>query len=125
MRSPPTASSTAAAIAKTPGSPLETTATRLWSEPGGPHYGSPDKDPEVRLRTLADAGRLSIPFTTGLLVGGVAGALLGRTIDTRGDRTVGTLGGAGAKAAGGTEIVVDGEDLLVLRESDVLAKVAG
>jgi chaperonin GroES len=26
---------------------------------------------------------------------------------------------------GGTEIVVDGEDLLVLRESDVLAKVAG
>ena len=32
----------------------------------------PDKDPEVRLRTLADAGRLSIPFTTGLLVGIVA-----------------------------------------------------
>ena len=26
---------------------------------------------------------------------------------------------------GGTEITVDGEDLLVLRESDVLAKVAG
>jgi chaperonin GroES len=26
---------------------------------------------------------------------------------------------------GGTEIVVDGEDLLVLRESDVLAKVVG
>jgi chaperonin GroES len=26
---------------------------------------------------------------------------------------------------GGTEIVIDGEDLLVLRESDVLAKVAG
>ena len=31
--------------------------------------------------------------TTGLVVGGVAGALLGRTIDTRGDRTIGTLGG--------------------------------
>ncbi len=32
--------------------------------------------------------------TTGLVVGGVGGALLGRTIDTGGDRTVGTLGGA-------------------------------
>ncbi len=32
--------------------------------------------------------------TTGLVVGGVAGALLGRTIDSRGDRTLGTLGGA-------------------------------
>jgi FO synthase len=29
----------------------------------------PDKDPAVRLRVLEDAGRLSIPFTTGLLVG--------------------------------------------------------
>ena len=33
------------------------------------HYGSPDKDPAVRLRVLEDAGRLSVPFTTGLLVG--------------------------------------------------------
>jgi FO synthase len=48
---------------------LETTATRLWSEPGGCHYGSPDKDPAVRLRVLEDAGRSSIPFTTGILVG--------------------------------------------------------
>ncbi|MDI9980250.1 hypothetical protein, partial [Rhodococcus sp. IEGM 1307] len=31
--------------------------------------GSPDKDPAVRLRTLTDAGRLSVPFTTGILVG--------------------------------------------------------
>src|SRR3954453_12563083 len=31
---------------------LETTATRLWSEPGGPHFGSPDKEPAVRLRVL-------------------------------------------------------------------------
>jgi uncharacterized protein YcfJ len=42
--------------------------------------------------------------TTGLLVGGVAGALLGRTIDTRGDRTVGTLGGAVAGGLLGREI---------------------
>ncbi len=32
-------------------------------------FGSPDKEPAVRLRVLEDAGRLSIPFTTGLLVG--------------------------------------------------------
>jgi FO synthase len=36
---------------------------------GEAHCGSPDKDPDVRLRVLADAGRLSLPFTTGLLVG--------------------------------------------------------
>ena len=42
--------------------------------------------------------------TTGLVVGGVAGALLGRTIDTRGDRTIGTLGGAAADALAGREI---------------------
>ncbi|MFH8379337.1 bifunctional FO biosynthesis protein CofGH [Kitasatospora sp. NPDC018058] len=48
---------------------LETTATRLWSEPGGPHFGSPDKEPAVRLRVLEDAGRSSVPFTSGLLVG--------------------------------------------------------
>ncbi|TFV91505.1 7,8-didemethyl-8-hydroxy-5-deazariboflavin synthase [Blastococcus sp. CT_GayMR16] len=48
---------------------LETTATRLWSEPGGPHYGSPDKEPTVRLRVLEDAGRSAVPFTTGVLLG--------------------------------------------------------
>lgn len=32
--------------------------------------------------------------TTGLVVGAIGGALLGRTVDTRGDRTVGTLLGA-------------------------------
>ncbi|GAB2884764.1 bifunctional FO biosynthesis protein CofGH [Streptomyces mayteni] len=48
---------------------LETTATRLWSEPSGPHHGSPDKEPAVRLRVLEDAGRSSVPFTSGLLIG--------------------------------------------------------
>ena len=48
---------------------LETTSTRLFTEKGQPHYGSPDKDPAVRLRVLEDAGRLSVPFTTGILVG--------------------------------------------------------
>jgi FO synthase len=33
------------------------------------HRGSPDKTPERRLATLEAAGRLQIPFTTGILVG--------------------------------------------------------
>ncbi|MGH3364304.1 MAG: bifunctional FO biosynthesis protein CofGH, partial [Nocardioidaceae bacterium] len=48
---------------------LETTSTRLFTEKGQAHHGSPDKDPAVRLRVLEDAGRLDVPFTTGLLVG--------------------------------------------------------
>ncbi len=47
---------------------LESTARRLC-EKGGPHYGSPDKDPEVRLATLERAGELAVPFTTGILIG--------------------------------------------------------
>ena len=42
--------------------------------------------------------------TTGLVVGGVAGALVGRSIDTRGDRAAGTLIGAAAGALAGREI---------------------
>ncbi|MCA2215587.1 bifunctional FO biosynthesis protein CofGH [Jidongwangia harbinensis] len=56
-------------VAPSMGMMLETTATRLWSEPGGPHYGSPDKEPAVRLRVLEDAGRVGVPFTTGILIG--------------------------------------------------------
>jgi len=56
-------------VAPSMGLMLETTATRLWSEPGGVHHGSPDKEPAVRLRVLEDAGRHAIPFTTGILVG--------------------------------------------------------
>jgi FO synthase len=56
-------------VAPSMGMMLETTSTRLWSEPGNPHYGSPDKEPAVRLRVLADAGRVGVPFTTGILIG--------------------------------------------------------
>src|SRR3954469_15841046 len=56
-------------VAPSMGMMLETTAERLWSQPGGPHYGSPDKEPAVRLRVLQDAGRVGVPFTTGLLIG--------------------------------------------------------
>lgn len=48
---------------------LETASRRLFETKGEAHFGSPDKDPAVRLRVLEDAGRLSIPFTTGILVG--------------------------------------------------------
>jgi FO synthase len=47
---------------------LETVAERL-SERGGPHFGSPDKRPRIRLATLEAAGRARVPFTTGLLIG--------------------------------------------------------
>ncbi len=47
---------------------LETASARL-AERGGPHFGSPDKSPAVRLATLRAAGELAIPMTTGLLIG--------------------------------------------------------
>ena len=56
-------------VAPSMGMMLESTATRLYTEPGGPHFGSPDKDPAVRLRVLEDAGRCNVPFTTGILIG--------------------------------------------------------
>jgi 7,8-didemethyl-8-hydroxy-5-deazariboflavin synthase CofG subunit len=48
---------------------LETTSERLYAEPGQVHFGSPDKDPAVRLGVIEDAGRAGVPFTTGILVG--------------------------------------------------------
>ncbi len=39
------------------------------TQKGGPHYGSPDKDPAQRLKTIERAGRLKVPFTTGILIG--------------------------------------------------------
>ena len=47
---------------------LEQSSERLLDK-GMAHHGSPDKIPAVRLRTIEDAGRLAIPFTTGILVG--------------------------------------------------------
>ncbi|HEX7876771.1 MAG TPA: 5-amino-6-(D-ribitylamino)uracil--L-tyrosine 4-hydroxyphenyl transferase CofH [Sphingobium sp.] len=47
---------------------LETASPRL-SERGGPHFGSPDKDPAVRLEAIEAAGRAKVPFTTGILIG--------------------------------------------------------
>jgi FO synthase len=47
---------------------LESVSERLCAK-GGPHYGSPDKLPAVRLATIAEAGRQRVPFTTGILIG--------------------------------------------------------
>ncbi len=55
---------------------LESTSERLC-EKGGPHFGSPDKHPAVRLEVLRLAGELKIPFTTGILIG------IGETRDER------------------------------------------
>jgi FO synthase len=66
-------------VAPSMGMMLETTADRLYSVKGGPHFGSPDKDPAVRLRVLEDAGRSNVPFTTGILIG------IGETLEERAD----------------------------------------
>ena len=66
-------------VAPSMGMMLETTSTRLFATKGGPHYGSPDKDPKVRLQVLEDAGRANVPFTTGILIG------IGETLEERAD----------------------------------------
>ena len=66
-------------VAPSMGMMLETTSSRLYETRGGPHFGSPDKDPKVRLRVLEDAGRSNVPFTTGILIG------IGETIEERAD----------------------------------------
>ena len=47
---------------------LETVSERLLG-PGMAHDRAPDKVPARRLRTIALAGKLAIPFTTGILIG--------------------------------------------------------
>jgi FO synthase len=47
---------------------LESVSERLRL-PGGAHDNAPDKKPAARLRTMAEAGKLRIPFTTGILIG--------------------------------------------------------
>ncbi|MFC4562007.1 bifunctional FO biosynthesis protein CofGH [Nocardiopsis mangrovi] len=66
-------------VAPSMGMMLETTSERLFTERGQAHYGSPDKDPAVRLRVLEDAGRSGVPFTTGILIG------IGETLAERAD----------------------------------------
>ncbi|MFI7586469.1 bifunctional FO biosynthesis protein CofGH [Spongisporangium articulatum] len=66
-------------VSPSAGMMLETTSRRLYETQGLAHYGSPDKDPAVRVRVIEDAGRLNLPFTTGLLIG------IGETLEERAD----------------------------------------
>src|SRR5690606_23160205 len=47
---------------------LESASPRLCQR-GGPHFGSPDKDPLARLETIRLAGEAQVPFTSGILIG--------------------------------------------------------
>src|SRR5439155_11183364 len=47
---------------------LENVSPR-FSQKGMPHFSAPDKHPHVRLKMIREAGELSIPFTTGILIG--------------------------------------------------------
>ncbi|HUJ05662.1 MAG TPA: bifunctional FO biosynthesis protein CofGH [Streptosporangiaceae bacterium] len=86
-------------VAPSMGMMLETTAERLFSQPGGPHFGSPDKDPAVRLRVLEDAGRSAVPFTTGILIG------IGETLAERAD-SVFAIRGVAREYGGIQEVIV-------------------
>src|SRR5713101_2244381 len=55
---------------------LENVSPRLMRD-GMPHAKAPDKVPALRLRTIEEAGKLSIAFTTGILIG------IGETIEER------------------------------------------
>jgi len=67
-----------AAVSPSMGLMLETTNTALLG-PGGAHDNAPDKIPLKRLRTIEEAGKQSVPFTTGLLIG------IGETVEDRVD----------------------------------------
>ena len=55
-------------VAPSMGIMLESAALRL-TEKGMPHYGSPDKCPDVRLATIEEAGKARVPLTSGILIG--------------------------------------------------------
>jgi FO synthase len=55
---------------------LEQLSPRLLQR-GQAHWASPDKRPERRLETIACAGELEVPFTTGILIG------IGETLEER------------------------------------------
>ena len=56
------------AVSISQGIMLESASSRL-SERGGPHFGSPDKEPGARLASIRVAGEMKVPFTTGILIG--------------------------------------------------------
>src|SRR5258708_24501902 len=77
---------------------IETLADRLH-EPGGAHFGAPDKTAARRLATLRAAGRARVPFTTGILVG------IGETRAERIDALV-AIANVHAENGHGQEVIV-------------------
>lgn len=67
-----------AAVSPSMGLMLETTSANLLAS-GAAHDNAPDKVPAKRLRTIEDAGRQNVPFTTGLLIG------IGESVEDRVD----------------------------------------
>lgn len=67
-----------AAVSPSMGLMLETTSAALLA-PGEAHDNAPDKVPARRLRTIEEAGKQGVPFTTGVLLG------IGETLDDRVD----------------------------------------
>ena len=67
-----------AAVSPSMGLMLESSNSSLLA-PGAAHDNAPDKLPAKRLRTIEDAGKLRVPFTTGVLIG------IGETLDDRVD----------------------------------------
>jgi FO synthase len=67
-----------AAVSPSMGLMLETTSSNLLAA-GAAHDNAPDKVPAKRLRTIEEAGKQQVPFTTGLLIG------IGETLEDRVD----------------------------------------
>ncbi len=103
-------------VAPSMGMMLETTSRRLYDEKGGAHFGSPDKDPAVRIRVLEDAGRSNVPFTSGLLIG------IGETLAERAD-SVFALRRIARQYNGIQEVIIQGfrvkPDTAMRNEGDV------
>ena len=70
-----------AAVSPSMGLMLETTSSDLLA-PGAAHDNAPDKVPAKRLRTIEEAGKQQVPFTTGLLIG------IGETVEDRVDTLI-------------------------------------
>ncbi len=70
-----------AAVSPSMGLMLETTSSDLLAS-GAAHDNAPDKVPAKRLRTIEDAGKQQVPFTTGLLIG------IGETVESRVDTLI-------------------------------------
>jgi FO synthase len=74
-----------AAVSPSMGLMLETTSSNLLA-PGAAHDNAPDKVPAKRLRTIEEAGKQQVPFTTGLLIG------IGETLEDRVDSLIAIRG---------------------------------